>query len=198
MKSLFLALVLTAAAWTCAAAETPAEASGFHPLIGLGGTFGGTTIGTVLFTNGSTCNIHAGGLIDVYGGVEYRYEPKVAVQATVGYHVDRCNASNGDLRFERYPIELLAYYGLSPRFRAGGGVRFVQDPHISGSGIGGGADVKFNSTTGGVIEGEYLLPRSGWVQVGFKLRYVFEHYQLEGGGPSATGNHVGIFGAVYF
>jgi len=102
------------------------------------------------------------------------------------------------MRFSRYPIELLAYYAFNEHWRAGGGVRFVQDPHISGGGLAGGIDVKFDSTTGGVIEGEYLTSRSGWVQLGIKLRYVFESYQVQNGGPSATGNHVGIFGAVYF
>jgi hypothetical protein len=96
-----------------------------------------------------------------------------------------------------YPVELLAYYGLGQHWRAGGGVRFVMDPHISGSGVAGGADMKFRSTTGGVVEGEYLLSRTGWVQVGFKLRCVFERYQPVAGGPSLNGNHVGIFTNAY-
>jgi hypothetical protein len=194
MNKLFVALALGCAAWSCAADE----ASVFHPLIGVGATFGGATLANVQYVNGSSCNIHAGGLADVYAGVEYRHGQKVSVQATAGYHVDTCNGDNGSLRFARYPVELSAYYGFGEHWRAGGGVRFVMDPHISGSGVAGGADVKFRSTTGGVIEGEYLLTRGSWVQFGFKLRYVLERYQPEAGGASLSGNHVGILANAYF
>jgi hypothetical protein len=195
MNKLHAALTVGLVAWsaTCAAEQT----SAFHPLIGLGATFGGSTLANVQYVNGSSCNIHAGGLGDVYGGVDFRRQA-FSLQATAGYHFDSCSGDNGSIRFARYPVELLAYYGFGQHWRAGGGARFVMDPHISGSGVAGGADVKFRSTTGGVIEGEYLLSGAGWVQFGFKLRYVLEHYQPQSGGGSLNGNHVGILANAYF
>jgi hypothetical protein len=195
MRKLLASLTFGLAAWSGAYAAE--ETSAFYPLIGFGLTFGGTTLANVQYVNGNSCNIHAGGLGDVYAGVDYRRRP-VSVQVTAGYHFDTCDGSNGSLRFSRYPVELLAYYGFGENWRAGGGVRFVMDPHISGGGVAGGTDVKFRSATGAVLEGEYLLSRTGWVQFGFKLRYVFEHYQPEFGGASVSGNHVGALVNTYF
>ena len=196
MKKLIMALALSCAGLStvCAAEETRS----WYPLIGAGVTFGGSNLATVQYTNGSSSNIRAGDLVYVYGGVDYRGWKSVALQATVGYHFDRADATNGSLTFGRIPIELLAYYRFNDHWRAGGGVRFVTDPRLSGSGVANGADVKFRSTTGGVIEGEYLFAEMHPVQLGVKLRYVIESYQVENGGPSFNGNHVGILTSVYF
>jgi hypothetical protein len=196
MKKLYVLLAIGSA--MVPAAHAAEEARALHPLIGLGVTFGGATLANVHYADGSSSSIHAGGLIDVYGGVDYRAGSALSVQATAGYHVDNRSASNGSLRFGRYPVELLAYYNLAEHWRAGGGVRFVMNPHVSGSGVAGGADLRFRSTTGAIVEGEYLLSRTGWAQFGFKLRYVVEQYQPRSGGASVSGNHVGIFSSLYF
>jgi hypothetical protein len=196
MNKRFVAVALAFAA--CSNVGAVESASTFHPLLGVGLTFGGTTLANVQYVNGGSCSLHAGGLADIYAGVDYRRGERVSLEATAGYHVDGCNGDNGSLQFSRYPLELLAYYGLGQHWRAGGGVRFVLDPHISGSGVAGGANVKFRSATGGVIEGEYLLSRTSWAQVGFKVRYVFERYRPEAGGSTLNGNHVGILTSAYF
>lgn len=193
-----LAIAALAFGLVCTARAAEPERP-LRPLVGAGLTFGGATLYTVQYSDGSSSNIHAGGLIDIYGGADFRLGEAFSLQATVGYHVDDRSARNGSLRFERFPIEVLGYYWIDPHWRAGGGVRFVQSPRVTGSGVLGGNDVNFDSTTGAVVEGEYLiLPASNRVQVGVKLRYVAERYQLQGGGPSVSGNHVGIMSSVYF
>jgi hypothetical protein len=198
MKKDWLAIAALALGFVCTVHAAEPERA-VRPLVGAGLTFGGATLYTVQYNDGTSSNIHAGGLVDVYAGVEFRIAEAFSLQATVGYHVDDRGARNGSLRFERFPIELLGHYRIDPHWRAGGGVRFVQSPRVTGSGVLGGNDVSFDSTTGGVVEGEYLiLPASRRVQVGVKLRYVAERYQLQGGGPSISGNHVGVMGSVYF
>jgi hypothetical protein len=52
-----------------------------------------------------------------------------------------------------------------------------------------GIAIDYGSTTGGVIEGEYLVTPN----IGLKMRFVGEKYTPSAGGPSADGNHVGFY-----
>lgn len=145
------------------------------------------------YTDGNTVNLHGGGLIYFTAGLDYHFTPEFALQGTVNYHVDRANARNGDIKFERVPVELIAYYQPNPSWRVGGGVRYTTSPKLSGSGVGSGVDASFDDTTSAVIEGEYFTsPR-----VGFKLRYVNEKFKTKGFGD-VDGSHVGISANYYF
>lgn len=163
-------------------------------VLGLGLTTGGDTLATVVFTDGSTESIKAGGLVHVFGGVEFRASQQVTMQINGGYQVDDTSgASNGSLRFSRYPIEVLAHYQINPAFRLGGGARFVTSPKIRGSGVLSGTNLDFDNTTGVVFEGEYLVTPS----IGLKLRGVAEKYKPSNGGPSADGNQIGFYFTWY-
>jgi hypothetical protein len=181
---------LIACAITLAAFGAQAQERNVRALLGLGATFGGDTLATVRFTDNTTEDVRGGGLVHLYGGVEFRVAPQVTLQTTVGYHVsETSSAGNGTLRFSRYPIELLGHFQIDPRVRLGGGARFVNSAKIDGSGVLGGNRLEFESTTGAVVEGEYLvLPNFG-----IKMRFVGEQYRPKGGGPSADGNHVGFY-----
>jgi hypothetical protein len=52
-------------------------------------------------------------LIAFNGGLELQFTPLVSAQAMLSYHVDRANASNGSVRFERTPLELLGHFRLT-------------------------------------------------------------------------------------
>lgn len=158
-------------------------------ILGVGITSGGDTLASVTFTNGDTEDVKGGGLIHIYGGAEFRISPQVSVQGTFGYHVsDTSSASNGSLRFSRYPLELLAHYQINDKVRLGGGARFVNDAKVAGSGVLSAINVDYGSTTGLVLEGEYLVTQ----RIGLKLRTVSEKYK-PAGGPSADGNHIGFY-----
>ncbi|MBI5783923.1 MAG: outer membrane beta-barrel protein [Rhodocyclales bacterium] len=180
------------------ATSLPAAAADYnnsgHFLLGMGLTFGGDTLVTLHYTDGSTSSIKSGGLVHIYGGYEYRFSNRVSVQANVGYHVDDENAKNGSVKFSRYPLELLGYYGITDNVRLGGGLRYVTSPKVSGSGVVDSADFEFNNATGLVVEGEYLISP----QFGVKLRAVSEKYKLKDGSASANGNHGGIYASYYF
>lgn len=165
-----------------------------HFLMGMGLTFGGDTLVTLHYTDGSSSNIKSGGLVHFYGGYEYRFDNRVSLQATLGYHVDDNTAKNGSVKFARYPLEVLGYYGITDNVRLGGGLRYVMNPKVSGSGLGSGINHTFDDTTGLVIEGEYLFSP----QVGVKVRAVSEKYKLQGSSTSVSGNHGGIYGSYYF
>ena len=170
-----------------------------RPFLGLGLTAGGDKIATLVYTNGSTSSVRAGELLDLYGGVDYRFAAPFSVQASIGYHFTGAAARNGNIKFDRIPIEVLGYFHASPAIRVGGGVRFVQDARVSGSGIASNVDANLGSTTGAVIEGEYLFGRTQ--SVGLKLRYVDEKYKIsfsDGTSHSIDGSHVGLMASFYF
>lgn len=182
--------VIACAAALLAAGAAQAQDRAARGILGIGVTTGGDTLASVVFTDGSSADIKGGGLVHLYGGVEIPVGPAVSMQATIGYQVDDTGGgSNGSLRFARYPLEVLAHVYINPNVRVGGGARFVNNARLTGSGVLSGINVDFESTTGAVVEGEYLVTPS----IGLKLRAVRETYKPSGGGPSTDGSHVGFF-----
>lgn len=173
---------------TAPAAQGPARF-----LVGMGVSAGGDELASAHYTNGDDVNIHAGGVVYFSAGVDYRIAPQFSLQGTVNYHVDRANARNGDIKFERFPIELIGYYHPNPAWRIGGGVRYTTSPKLSGSGVASGMDVSFDNTTSAVIEAEYFLGP----KLGVKLRYVNETFKSRGYGD-VDGSHVGLSANYYF
>jgi len=193
MKKYFAVAALTLSAAFPVCAEGVYDNSG-HFLMGMGLTFGGKTLATVHFTNGDSENVKSGGLVHLYAGYEYRLASRFSVQATIGYHVDNVSARNGDLKFSRYPLEVLGHFGITDNVRIGGGVRYVMNPEISSSGAASIGDYEFDDTTGAVIEAEYLITP----HVGVKLRGVSEKYKMKGSSTSVRGDHGGIYASYYF
>lgn len=177
-----------------------AQAQSFAPqgkqlrgMMGLGGSMGGDNLAVADYGNGITDSIKAGSGVYFTGGADYRISPGLSVQGTLNYHVDDTHANNGSVKFQRFPIELLAYYYLTEAWRIGGGVRYVTGAKLSSSGDASGIDAKFDNTTSGVVESEYF-----WVpDIGLKLRYVSETFHLRGYGD-VKANHFGISANFYF
>lgn len=175
-----------------AQAQTAAP-SPTHFLAGLGVSAGGDDLATAKFTNGGSQDIKAGGGFYFTTGVDYRVSPDFALQATVNFHVDDTNAKNGNIKFQRFPIELLAYYNLNSQWRVGGGLRYTTSPKLSSGGAAAGLDIKFDDTTSGVLEAEYFWTPA----IGMKMRYVNETFKARGY-HDVKANHVGISGNFYF
>jgi opacity protein-like surface antigen len=200
MKKAFLAAALAiGTAFSAQAADVIATAaaptSPFKFLLGVGLTDGGDNLVTVQFSDGSTDKVRAGGLVLLYGGGEYRLTNQLALQATVGYHInDTRAASNGNVKFDRVPVDLLALYSVSDKIRLGGGAQFVSGVKLKGSGVASNINQKFDSTVGVIAEGEYLFTP----HIGLKLRYVSEKFTPEDGGEKIDGSHVGLLFSYYF
>lgn len=187
-------IVCAAALLLAGAASAQVQGVQVRPLLGVGLTFGGDNLATVEYTNGNTETLHAGGLVHLIAGVDLQFTPMVSAQLNVGYHVDNTSGSNGDLRFDRVPVELLGHFAVSDRFRLGVGARFISSAKLSGSGVLGGTAAEFGSTTGSVVEGEYFPLRS----LGIKARYVSEKYKSSGVSGEIDGSHVGVYASYYF
>jgi hypothetical protein len=183
-----LALSLLAAGPVHAQAGAPRD---FRFALTAGLTGGGDKLGTVTFTDGTTQSIRAGGLVQI--GAGFLWQPSgspLALQTTFNYHVDSVNASNGDLRFSRYPIEVLGFYtGLGP-WRFGGGARFVLDPTLTVDVPGTNLTVDFEDTIGAVLEAGYRFGSA----VTVNLRYTVEKYKPKAASNGAVVTNTSVSG----
>jgi hypothetical protein len=187
-RSACAALATVAATAGLVAVARPATAAdGWRPVIGTTLTGGGETLATVRYTDGSTQKVRSGGLIHIFGGIEYQ-AADFAVQATLGYHVDDTSARNGSVRFSRLPIEVLGFWRPSERVRLGGGGRIATNPEVSSSGAASSVgEATFDSKLGLVLQGEYVV----WSdRASVLMRYVVEDYGS--GREKISGNHVGV------
>jgi hypothetical protein len=163
-------------------------------LVGMGLSGGGDELASARAPNGSTEHIHAGGLVYFTAGIDYHFTPQFSLQGTINYHVDSASTGNGgDIRFERFPIELIGYYQPNPLFRVGGGVRYTSSPTLTGSSVASNRDLSFDNTTSAVVEAEYFADP----EFGIKLRYVHETFKARGVGQ-VDGSHVGLSLNYYF
>jgi len=167
-------------------------------IVGGGLTFGGDTLATLNYEDNDVddAKVHAGGLIAVNAGVEVQFTPMVSAQALIGYHFDRANASNGNVRFERTPFELLGHFRVNDWFRLGGGARYTSGAKFRSSGFSELRNVDFKPTWGTVVEGEFFPTQS----FGIKLRYVAEKFKAKNVSNAQTidGNHGGVYFNFYF
>ena len=169
-------------------------------VFGGGITFGGDTIATVRYDDEDLddAKVRAGGLLAINAGVELQFTDLVSAQALIGYHFDRTNASNGSVRFERYPLDLLGHFRVNDWLRLGGGARYTANAKIRASGIGQTyvANEDFKPTWGSVVEAEFFPTQS----LGIKLRYVSEKFKSESFPQAADldGSHGGVYFNFYF
>jgi hypothetical protein len=166
-----------------------------RPIVGIGLTYGGETLAEVTYNNGWVEKIKSGGLFVVHGGVEFRLGDVVDLQTTIGYHVDDSSyASNGGLRFSRYPIDVIALFRIAPQFRIGGGIQHVNSAKLAGSGDLSFINQGYESATGAVAMGEYLFGPN----LGLQVRGVSQTYKPKGGGSEVDGSHIGVMLNYYF
>jgi hypothetical protein len=189
MKKLILALLAMQGAQAQTIAPPPEPV---RLLLGIGLSGGGDKLASGQYEDGSTADVRAGGFVYLTAGIDYHICPEFSLQGTINYHVDDASAWNGDLKFERFPVELIGYYQPNPVFRVGGGVRYTVSPKLSSNGNAPEANASFRNTTSAVAEAEYFTDPN----FGIKLRYVHETFKARG--REIDGSHVGISANVYF
>ncbi len=196
MKKTVFALVAFAIASSSHAQVAAPPAKAVRGFIGIGATAGGDKLATAEYTNGDTASIRAGSGVYFTGSMEFRINEQFSAQASVNFHVDDQSARNGSLKFQRFPIEAMAFYHIDQQWKIGTGLRYVTGAKLSGSGAGEIDDLKFDNTLSGVVEAEYMFTP----QVSVKVRYVNEKFEVkrEYGHGEVKANHVGVSGNFYF
>ena len=187
MKHLIAAAALAASVLAPTLAHAGAGLEGenpIHPLVGIAITGGGDKLSRIDYTNGDSQDITAGGLVQFYGGAEFHQKGSpIGFQATFGYHVDSANARNGRQQFSRWPIEAIALFNATPKFRVGVGARYATAAKFTSDGAGFVGNADFKSQLGGLVMAEWLITPS----MGLQLRYVNEKYKIDGACASSAG-----------
>jgi hypothetical protein len=164
-----------------------AQASDVHGLFRLGLEFGGDTIKTVDFTDGTTATIKANEGIYLGGGMALVEVVKdVDIELSLAWKFKAIIASNGDVTFTRFPLEALVFYKFD-KVRLGGGATYHLNPKLTVSGAAIGPNVSYDNALGRVLQADYRVTDK--LNVG--LRYTSIEYKV-GNSPAKSGNGAGI------
>jgi hypothetical protein len=169
MKRTIVAGLLAASACGVHAAE-------FRPLVKAGVDFRGETLVTAVFADGETETMKANEGFYFGGGLAVIEEARrFELHATVAYKFGVINASNGEIEWTRFPLEVLAFYRFQ-KVRVGGGLTYHLSPRLEGDGVVGGLDVRFKDALGALLQVDWLFTQN--LAVG--ARYTVLKYEAEG------------------
>lgn len=195
-----ICLVVLALAATATFAQQTSSKLGF--VGALGANFGGDTLVSGNYSNGGSYSIKSGKGLMLAGGVTYAVDPTIDVQATIGYENDSTNASNGEIKFTRTPMEVLGFYNFNDAYRLGLGLRRACGAHLSSSGAAASVGSEdFDASTGAVLEGQYLFGQKNTerkARFGLYARYVAEKFTSQKSSKTVSGNHIGLGVVTYF
>lgn len=184
--------------WAAATAVTslavvaaPARAD-VSAMVKLGYDFGGDTLTTVPFTDGTTASIDTNEGLLLGGGVaianvDYTWQTEI----TLNWKYQAITAANGDLTWTRWPLEALTFYQM-PQFRFGGGLTYHLNPSLQGDGVVSNVNVDFDNALGFILQADYRLDEA----IAFGLRYTLIEYETDGRSYDATGPGLS-FSAVF-
>jgi hypothetical protein len=112
-------------------------------------SYGGDTVGTIIFVSGSQQDIETGNGITAGGGLIHRITDSFGTKYTAGYKVSFSAASNADVMKSVLPIEILPYYRRGDH-RFGAGLSHHFSPKIDWDWIA--PTTNFDDATGVVVE----------------------------------------------
>lgn len=152
--------------------------------------FGGDTLVTVVFQDGSRESIKANEGFYIGGGIAYIFpDYNLEAELSANWKYVGVTASNGDVTFTRFPIEAMVFYPWSWG-RVGAGLTYHINPELSGSGVVTNINAEFDNALGGVIQAEYRPSDN----LGFGLRYTALDYTIGGVDVNASGIGLTISG----
>lgn len=189
-RALSVGALLGTLALSAVAGATTLELGG-----GVGADFnaGADTLLELEFDDGSDQEIKAGNGLSLFasGGVLFfdEYQHRLETALSLGIKMSTMQpASNADLSFLRFPVELLGFYRNDDwHFRVGGGAVLHLGNSLTGSGELSELDVDMKTALGGVIQADFVI--DDWF---FGMRYTALSYQVSGAPESAAANSLGV------
>lgn len=163
----------------------------------LGYSVGGDRLASGNYANtGNSYSIRAGKGLEVMVGAEYQIAPQWSARATLGWHQDSTHATNGEYKFQRYPLEFVGLYELAPTWRLGAGLHRSNSVKFSSSGVVSAAgSANFDGSTGLALVGQYLFsPLSGGnkLRTAVEARYVKESFTQKNTQTKLNGDHLSL------
>ena len=150
-------------------------------------------------TNGDS--VKAGELLYFGAGYDFTLNQKdtLHLRAMLGYKTARLNADNGDVKFDRVPLDMVLIKSLD-NFIVGAGLTYHLSPTYDGTINGNHTRIDFKDSLGAVLQAGYTVGQ----QVEFGLRFTAIDYKssqsfvLPDGSvdDKLNGNSVGIYLAL--
>lgn len=116
---------------------------------------------------------------------------KAEIQVAGGWKEKRISAENGDVTFNRIPIDVMVLARFK-RMRIGGGITYHLNPKMAGDGFVGEVDVEFDNALGYLLEADYVFAKR-WI---LGLRGTLLEYEKES--VAINGNSTEIVLGVWF
>jgi hypothetical protein len=132
MKKQLLACVLICGS-VLAHAQEPSKLR-FVGRVGMG--FNSAPLDSGTYVGGSSWELSSGNGLKYALGADYRIAKNVTLQATLGKELSTVPASNGDLTFNRLPVEVMGFLDVTKEIRLGAGLRKSTGAQVSSSGAG--------------------------------------------------------------
>ena len=166
-----------------------AAAAEIRPIIKGGYDFGGDTLVTIVFSDGSTERIKANEGFYIGGGaVIFNDAATMEFHLTAAYKAEFVSARNGDAEWTRIPLEALAFWRFE-KARVGGGLTYHLNPSVEGSGAASGLDIDFKDALGLVLQADYRFTD----RFAAGLRYTTVDYEAQAPfSGKAKGDGLGI------
>ena len=165
--------------------------------------FGGDTVASVSYSDGSDSdlklgtafNISAGGITEIWKSGE----SSIDIEALAGWSTWSTGPENTDdrLSFSRFPFEILGFYKYQInemiKIRAGGGAVYSIAGGIKGSGSLDNIDIDIENNTGWTAEAGLI-----YEIYNFGIKYTGIEYEVEGVSDPMDGSSFAVFFGFLF
>jgi hypothetical protein len=164
-------------------------------LIRAGIDSGGDDLVSVVYDDSTTDEIKAGELSHIATGIEFSTMPSVnpclRTEINIGWKFDSITASNGSIKWGRYPLEILQFIKLENCY-VGAGLTYHINPTLEGSDFAEDLNADFDNALGYLLEAGYGITE-GW---SLGCRFTFIDYSVNN--VDVSGNSVGIQSKIMF
>lgn len=169
-----------------------ASSSPVEGVIGIGYDFGGDTLGTAFYTDGSTQKIKSHEGLSIYGGADMYFGGSFKARGTVGYKFTTTSASNGEVSFSRVPFDLVIFNNLGPHsFGIGGTYHTAVEFECVVPGSCNGI-ASFDDSFGLVFQYEYAFDFGNNTQVVLGAKYTNIEYTAKATGETVDSGGAGV------
>lgn len=171
------------------------QAAEFKGVVGIGLDFGGDTLATAVYSDGTTSEVKANNGFVLNGGavmINDSYE----TQATVGYKFGGPTAQNGSITWDTVPIELIQFLRAG-NVRLGLGFIYQINPKLTVDIPGSSYTINYDNALG-------TLAQIGWLPANMPfsidLRYSAITYRQRNvsNAQETSGSVLGIYSSFFF
>lgn len=173
----------------------PVQAAEYKGVVGIGLDFGGDTLATAVYTDGSSTDVKANNGFVINGGgvmIIDSYE----TQATIGYKFGGPTAKNGSITWDAVPVELIQFLRAS-NVRIGLGFSYQINPKLVIDIPGTNQTYNFDNALG-------TIAQIGWAPVNMPFSIDFRYTAITYRQSNASnaeeknGNVLGIYSSFFF